>query len=612
MKLRSLVALHLCLLGVGAVHVAGSQCSEHAFLKNTCKPNGAYKKVAVDDPSGCCGACADEGSSCGSWVYKKSTTPNCHLHPDGPVGLKDGSCTTGPGGAPIPPTPTPPLPLLARNLLYVVVDDLRTEIAYADKRPGLITPNIDALASKGTVFGRAYVQIGVCSPSRNSFLSGRRPDTTKIWNFKDSFRTKLGDVSSWPGAFKNAGYTSVGLSKVYHPGHPANDDGDKSWSIDRYPYYHPSNFVKKISDKPDSHFQDGMTVDAAVETIQKLAVEQAPFFLAVGIHKPHVPWVMPQRFLHMQLSEDETDTAIHDSAPTGYCNVSMYRCPGALSGDHAAPLPWEPAPKSDQRKARRLYRASVSWMDYLVGRLLGSLDSNNLTESTAVVFHGDHGWHLGEHGLWCKQSNFELVARVPLIVSVPWLSQSHGKRNDAIVELVDLMPTTLDLMGLTSSVPDFGDLEGTSFLPLLDSPEISPESWKTAAFTQFPRCNGTDDLSGKTDEGTLQPWDFPTNNPCTGVTSADFQAMGLSMRTLHWRYTLWLRWDGQALAPMWDEDAVGEELYDHVGDTGDNTDDFEHENLADSAEHSDVKAQLKRQLRDGWRAAAPSTVQLII
>jgi len=315
-----------------------------------------------------------------------------------------------------------------------------------------------------------------------------------------------------------------------------------------------------------------------------------------------LPWVMPQRFLDMQVPQEKIDVAEYDTPPQGYCNVSFYRCPNAVEAKGV--LPWEPAPKSQQQEARQKYRAAVSWTDYNVKRLLAELDELALTSSTAVVLHGDHGWHLGEHGLWCKQSNFELVARIPLLVHVPWLPQSHGKSTDALVELVDLMPTTLDMMGLKEMVHDFNELEGTSFFPLLENPSIAATAWKNATFTQYPRCNGTES-TGKAGGGSLLPWEYPTNNPCTGVSSEGFEAMGLSIRTLQWRYTLWLRWDAEKLAPIWDGKNVGEELYDHDGDLGDDTDKFENINLATSQEHANIKDVLREQLKLGWKSAQP-------
>jgi hypothetical protein len=194
-------------------------------------------------------------------------------------------CTSGRGPAPLPPPPSPgpdpeapcpprpPAPPLPknRNLLYLVVDDLRNELGFTNHRKGLRTPNLDALAKKGMIFDRAYIQQGVCSPSRNSFLSGRRPDTTKIWNFKNSFRDTLGDcISSWPGAFKNAGFVSTGMGKVYHPSHPVHDDANLSWSLGWAPYMHPFNFSSQISPAPDNTFQDGMITETAIQRLQRL------------------------------------------------------------------------------------------------------------------------------------------------------------------------------------------------------------------------------------------------------------------------------------------------------------------------------------------------------
>jgi iduronate 2-sulfatase len=317
---------------------------------------------------------------------------------------------------------------------------------------------------------------------------------------------------------------------------------------------------------------------------------------------------MPQRFVDMQLPVNKTDVAVHDTPAKNYCNVSLHRCPAAMSQvdySPAAPLPWAPVPKEKQQEARQLYRAAVSWTDHNVQLLLDTLDTLNLTESTAIVFHGDHGWHLGEHGQWCKQSNDELVARVPLLVHVPWLPQSHGKRIGALVEIVDLMPFTLDLMGLADRTWDFKQLEGFSFLPLLQDPATPEEHWKSGVFTQYPRCNGSADLNNRAREGTLAPWDFPTNNACTLVDPSAFRAMGYSLRTLDYRYTLWLRWDGVNKTALWDQPEVGEELYVHTGDLGDDTDFFENENVAPLKNYATIKADLRGKLRAGWAAALP-------
>jgi arylsulfatase A-like enzyme len=499
-------------------------------------------------------------------------------------------------------------------VLYIVVDDLRNELGYTNKNPHIISPNIDALAAAGTVFDRAYVQQGVCSPSRNSFLSGRRPDTTKIWNFKRSFRATLPGATSFPEAFKRNGWMTSGIGKVYHPGSPPNHDFPRSWSPE-WPYYAPEGYATKTSYLADSRFQDGMSADMGVTRISEFRAKMQadvaagstprPFFLAVGLHKPHTPWVMPKRFLDMQASINETDTAVHDTAPSGGCDVSLYECK-----DVGNVNPFRPFAKAVQQDKRRQYRAATTWTDFNVGRLLEALDANGFTNDTLVLFHGDHGWLLGEHGGYCKQSNFELVARVPLVVKAPWLPGTHGVRSRALVEIVDLFPTALELMGIHSAdyVADVAELEGTSFAPLLTSPGTNSAQlatgvgWKNATFTQYPRCKSTDN---GTPPNTAS-WNSPTDNPCTQVESDKFEAMGYSIRSDRWRYTLWVKWDGSALAPIWDQ-VVGEELYDHQGDDGRDTDAFENVNLLDDA-HADVRAQMKASLMVGWRASKPAGI----
>ena len=257
--------------------------------------------------------------------------------------------------------------------------------------------------------------------------------------------------------------------------------------------------------------------------------------------------------------------------------------------------PTHPFPKEKQQETRRLYRAAVQFTDHNIGRVLASLDENNFTDSTIVVFTGDHGWLLGEHGVYCKQHNFELVARVPLVVHVPWLPQSHGKRTSAFVELVDMYQTTLDLANVTVRPPDAGVLEGHSFAPLLVNPTIPADQWKNATFTQYPRCSSS----------AGEPWVAPTNDACTEQHASTFAAMGYSIRSSRFRYTLWVKWNGDTLKPDYSQ-VVGEELYDHLGDTGMSTDsDAENVNLATSTQYAAQKAQLHAALLAGWQAALP-------
>jgi iduronate 2-sulfatase len=310
---------------------------------------------------------------------------------------------------------------------------------------------------------------------------------------------------------------------------------------------------------------------------------------------------MPQRFLDQQIPLAQMDAATRDVPPENYCNVSLYMCDNVYKG-----LPWEPANITEQQDHRRKYRAAVSWTDFNVGRVLSTMEQEGFAENTAVVFHGDHGWHLGEQGGWCKQSNFDLVARVPLIVYVPWLPQSHGVRTSAMVEIVDLMPTTIELFDIGPTLPDLQQLEGTSFMPLLIQPTLAPSLWKNATFTQYPRCDSSSVFTRTDPETGLAPWNYPSDNACTSVEDNGFAAMGYSIRTDRWRYTLWLQWDGAKLDKVSWNAVHGEELYDHEGDDGFDTDKFDNVNLGcASPQTAPVCAVHKAALEAGWGAAKP-------
>ena len=237
---------------------------------------------------------------------------------------------------------------------------------------------------------------------------------------------------------------------------------------------------------------------------------------------------------------------------------------------------------------RRAYRAATGFTDHLVGKLLDALEAKNLTHNTTVLLMADHGWSLGEHGQWCKQSNTELVVRIPLVVRAPWLAKSLGRRVDHLVEAVDVFPTLLDLHGVT--IPEtVGSLEGTSFAPMLRA-TTAPAPTKNASFSQYPRCFAADNTT------------FDPSNQCTKTDASAFGAMGYSIRTQEWRYTRWVRWDGHALRGL-DNKLVGEELYAHAGDDGEDNNLFENANLAGDPQYADVVATLHKALLRGWRAA---------
>ncbi len=457
------------------------------------------------------------------------------------------------------------------NVLFIAIDDLRPELGcYGAKH--IQSPNIDKLASGGLLFERAYCQQAVCNPSRASVLSGCRPDTTRVMANNKFLRPMMPDVVTLPQHFKANGWHSLSLGKIFHHSEGQPGDDAQSWSEPSWyhgaPYRHwftneSNDLIKQLkkqgsklsrgppfeaADEPDESYPDAQTATKAIEMLQRLKEMKKPFFLGVGFVKPHLPFTCPQKYWDMYPAEsiklpdnyaptkDAPEAAFHD-----WYELRTYgRIPakGGISDDTA-------------RDLIRGYRACVSFMDAQVGRVLAELDRLGLRENTVVVLWGDHGYHLGENGVFTKMTNFELGARVPLIVSAPG-QKTTGQRTRALVELVDLYPTLAELAGL----PRPAHLEGTSFAPLLAEPE---RAWKPAAFSQYLRP-GPD-----------------------GV-------MGRSIRTDRWRYTEWTTAKGAR---------VGTELYDEQRDSAENT------NIAGDAKSAEVVAQLAQQLQAGWKAALP-------
>lgn len=457
------------------------------------------------------------------------------------------------------------------NVLFIAVDDLRPELGcYGNKI--IKSPNIDRLASKGLVFNRAYCQQAVCSPSRSSLLTGRRPDTTKVYDLEKHFRSELPDVVTLPQLFKNNGWHGQGLSKIYH----GSLDDAPSWSVPHWrpekPSYGPNGekLVKaraqKQEGKPgakniggkgppwespdvaDNKLPDGETAEKAVGLLREL--KDKPFFLAVGFLKPHLPFVSPKKYWDLY-DEKDLKLASNPFAPT---NSPSYAGHNWAELRAYIGMPKEGALTDGQAlKMVHGYYAAISYTDTQVGKLLDELDRLKLRDNTIVILWGDHGWQLGEHGLWCKHTNFEEATHAPLIISVP-RQKNAGKKTDAFVEFVDIYPTLTELCGLTK--PE--GLEGLSFKPLLDDPK---KSWKKAAFSQYPR-----------------------NIPGQGA------GMGHTMRTDRYRLTEWTV-AGKKFSEF--------ELYDYK------TDPHGNDNLAKKPEFAGKVKELAKQLHGGWQGALP-------
>jgi len=426
------------------------------------------------------------------------------------------------------------------NILFVAVDDLRPEINCFGAKY-MHTPNLDRLASNGIIFERAYCQQAVCAPSRNTVLTGLRPDALGIYDLQTFFRKKVPDVVTLPQHFKNNGYHTEAMGKIYHTGH-GNSDDRLSWSV---PHWNQGTVLKKLdrithgdttdlqsdfpkinnvnlpwycSPQPEGNMTDAVIADHAVERLKQLKNSDSAFFLAVGFIKPHLPFVSPKKYWDLydpdkiKIPERKEPKGMPELALTSFGELRKYYG-----------IPSEGT--LDDETSRTLihgYYAAVSMIDEQLGKILDALDENGLSENTIVVLWGDHGWKLGDYGNWCKHSNFEVDTNAPLFISVPWLS--HNIRTKSLAEFVDIYPTLCDLAGLEK--PEF--LEGKSLLPILENPKAKVNE---VAISQYPR-------------GRSLGYDYKN------------ELMGYSIRTEKYRFTRWQKYENP-------EEIVAVELYDH-------------------------------------------------
>ena len=414
-------------------------------------------------------------------------------------------------------------PAARRNVLFITADDLRPDLGCYG-HPVVKTPNLDRLAARGVRFDRAYCQYPVCNPSRTSFLTGLRPDSTRVLDNATHFRKHLPDVVTLPQHFRQSGYTAVAMGKIFHRGLTMEDlrpemDDPPSWDAAKYFQATPLGLKGEgrnltggrvawcrwlAADGGDEDQPDGQIATEAVRWLEAQAkqADAKPFFLALGFHKPHDPFHAPRKYF---------DLYPLNSLPLPPAGAGE-DLPVAIGGG-----PWKKEfdafTDAHRREYVRAYYACTSFTDAQVGRVLDALDRLKLADDTVVVFIGDHGFHLGERGWWNKNTLFELSARAPLIVADPG-AKAAGGATQRLVEFVVLYPTLVDLCALP---PPAQRLEGTSFRPLLDDPR---RPWKQAAHTQVRR--------GRVD--------------------------GRSVRTERWRYT------------EWDGGRQGCELYDHDND----------------------------------------------
>jgi iduronate 2-sulfatase len=430
------------------------------------------------------------------------------------------------------------------NVLLVAVDDLNNRIGcYGD--PIVKTPNIDRLARRGVRFDHSYCNYPLCNPTRTSLLSGRRPETTRVYDNRTWPRKFLGDVVFLPEYFKAQGYFTARVGKIAH----GLFEDAVTWDIsesragvalkkraappdeDSTP---AGNGAGKLSWTPtnrsDDQEPDGATARRIVQLIEEN--KSKPFFVGCGFHKPHLPWVAPRKYFDMysldQIKLPNTPANDRDDIP-----------PLALTFTKGDDVMTD----EERRKAILAYHAATSFMDAQLGLVLDTLDRNKLWDNTVVLLFGDHGWHLYDHlQLWRKMTVFEQAARAPLILHAP------GKKENVacprLVEFVDIYPTLTQLAGL----PQAPGMEGKSFVPLLDNPQ---QPWKKAAYTMVARGKGR---------------------------------FGRSVRTDRYRYT------------EWDHGKDGVELYDHEVDVNEWT------NLSGNAKVSAVQREMQQLLHNVGQA----------
>jgi iduronate 2-sulfatase len=445
-----------------------------------------------------------------------------------------------------------------RNVLLIVADDLNARLGcYGD--PVVRSPNIDKLASKGVRFDRAYCQFPLCNPSRASFLTGLRPNTTRVYENATNFRKNVPDAVTLPQVFRKAGYFVARVGKLYHYGVPnqigtSGMDDEASWETVVNPRgrdrddepkifsLRPNNFGATLSwlaaEGEDREQTDGIGAAEAIKLLEQH--KDKPFFLAVGFYRPHTPYVSPKKYFELY--------------PPGKIELPP---PDDRTG---APKPAYASSHVEQdrmtdaqrRAAIGAYFASITFMDAQVGRVVDALDRLGLRHNTVVIFISDHGYHLGEHGLWQKMSVFDESARVPMILDVPG-ANGNGKTSTRTVELVDLYPTVVEACGLTPSGPH--KPEGKSVIPLLNDPAAA---WDAPAFTEVMRGNP---------------------DPKNEAQRRNPVFMGRSVRTETWRYT------------EWEDGKRGRQLYDHRSDPQ------EMKNLADDSAQAEVVEQMRQLLR---------------
>ena len=468
------------------------------------------------------------------------------------------------------------------NILFIAVDDLKPELgAYGNKL--VKTPNIDRLAKMATVFLNNYCQQAVCGPTRASLMTGMRPDYTKVWDLKTQMRDMNPNILTLPQYLITQGYNTVGTGKIYHPSSAIDKIDPASWNL---PYLEPKEadyannlgrpansqyqkpenkllFVNKKErakrdnddeepttikgpsseriDVPDNAYDDGVIALLAKNKLIEFSKSSNPYFMAVGFHKPHLPFVAPKKYWDLynradmplatftEHAKDAPEVAYHKSGELrNYIDIPAFATFNQ-PGNHVY------LKEEKQKELIHGYYAAVSYMDAQVGILLNTLDSLGTLNNTIIVLWGDHGWHLGDHDLWEKHTNLENATRAPLIVAAPGMKPG---KSTSLSEHLDIFPTICDLAGL--SIPKH--LQGKSLKPVMQN---NSSSVKDFSVSQYPRKLNKEDAK------------------TAGYDSN--KIMGYSLRTSKYRFTIWMN-DFTTSQPFDIKKVYASEMYDYTVD----------------------------------------------
>lgn len=402
------------------------------------------------------------------------------------------------------------------NILLILVDDLKPTLgAFGDRHA--ISPNIDRLAARGTRFEHAYANQAVCAPSRINLMTSRRSTSTGIYDFGMDLRDYIPDAVTLPQLFKQAGYRAESHGKVFHVGHGTHDDA-ASWSVPPQKdkvieYLDPAStdggkptreealfneipvegdvwkYAATLArgaawespDVPDDAYADGRTAKRAAKRLAELKSSASPFFLAVGFARPHLPFSVPKRYWDMY---DPATLPMPDfeRLPEGAPAFA-----GKVGGEIVAyePIPQgsgKAYPEALKRKLIHGYYAGVSYVDAQIGKVLDALDREGLADNTIVILWGDHGWHLGDHGMWTKHTNFEQAVRLPLIFAGPGTGRP-GQAPGQLAETVDVYPTLVKLAGLKLPAR-MQPIDGADLTPVLRDPSVRVRPYAYHAYNR--------------------------------------------------------------------------------------------------------------------------------